>query len=73
MPLEKHLQRLITTEGFIQAFWEMSSEYPGSQEKAYNAVEEMYQDNFGTRKYSGLESFRSVMYRYLKNVKKEKK
>lgn len=75
MALEKHLQRLMTTEGFIEAFWEMSSEYPGCQEKAYEAVDSMHEGVFGSRKYASFNSFRNVMYIHLKkkqNGKKEK-
>jgi hypothetical protein len=78
MALEKHLQRLMTTDGFIEAFWEMSSEYPGSQEQAYEAVDQMHSDAFGNRKYANFNSFRVVRDNYLKrkrdaNRKKEQK
>jgi hypothetical protein len=64
--IEKHIQRLITTEGFIEAFWEMCCEYPGKQEKAYEAVEQMHYEAFGKNKYANFESFRKTRDQWIK-------
>ena len=68
--IEPHIQRLLTTEGFINAFWAMCSDYNTHME-AYEAVERLYERNFGKRRYASFESFWQVKKRYLdRNVDK---
>ncbi len=68
MIIEPHLQRLLTTHGFICAFWEMSGEYR-TQPEAYEAVEILHEQTFGKRKYKDYESFRVTMQTFLKREK----
>jgi len=68
MSLEPQFARLIETEGFITAFWEISGDYR-TQEEAYDVIEQRYQSVFGKRKYKNFESFRVVMYGFLKRKK----
>lgn len=65
MSLEPHLQRLLTTEGFIDSFWSMCIDYK-TQEQAYEAVERLYERTFGKRRYSGFDSFRTIRDRFIK-------
>jgi hypothetical protein len=55
--IEPQYQRLLTSKGFIDAFWEMLSYYC-SHELAYDAVERQYEAQFGKKKYSSFDSFR---------------
>lgn len=68
MILEPHLQRLLTQEGFIEAFWEQCADYH-TQKDAYEAVERQYERTFGMRKYSDWDSFRKVRDRLIKTRK----
>lgn len=64
--LEPQFARLVKTGGFIKCFWEQCS-YFKLQEDAYEATETIYKSVFGVRKYKTFDSFRAVMYKYLKN------
>lgn len=57
--------QLFTTEGFIDAFWQMANQYD-TQEAAYEALETEYRTIFGRRKYSYFNSFRVVRDRKVK-------
>lgn len=63
--LEKHLQRLLTTEGFIEAFWENCADH-ATQEQAFDAVNRQFKNVFGKDKYKNFESFRQCRDRFIK-------
>lgn len=63
--MEKHINRLLTIEGFMQAFYEFLPDCK-NQEDAYEALERQYYANFGKRKYKTFESFRQCRDRILK-------
>jgi len=67
--LEKHILKLLDTQGFIDKYWEMLGEY-STGEAAYEAAERLHITNFGERKYKNFESFRVNMSRFLKKDKK---
>jgi len=67
--IEKHILKLLNTQGFIEKYWEMLSEY-STNEAAYEAAERLYMINFGKQKYKNFESFRVNMSRFLKKDKK---
>jgi hypothetical protein len=66
--LEPQFQRLLTSKGFIDAFWEMLSYYC-NHEEAYEAVERQYEAQFGKRKYASFESFRICRDKFLNKEK----
>lgn len=60
MPItESHIQRLATPEGFVERFYLMCQEY-ATYTEAYEATERQYIANYGQRKYSSYNSFRTV-------------
>lgn len=63
--IEPHIQRLLTQEGFIEAFYEQCADYK-THEEAYEGVERLYERYFGKRKYSNFNSFRQVRDRITK-------
>jgi hypothetical protein len=66
---EKQIRGLIEPRNFIAAWF---AELPkhDTYEKAYEAVEIIFEDYFGKRKYSGYESFKQVRMKIYKSNKK---
>jgi len=62
---EKQIRGLIEPRNFIAAWF---AELPkhDTYEKAYEAIEDVYSDFFGKRKYSDYNSFRNVRDRITK-------
>lgn len=70
--VEPHLKRLLTQQGFIEAFWEFLSYYQ-NHEQAYEAVERQYEGEFGQRKYNNFDSFRKCRDKFLQKKKVNEK
>jgi len=64
-PIEKHLQKLLTTEGFIEKFYSMCPDY-FTHEEAYEATERLYERVFGQRRYASFDSFRKIRDKLIK-------
>lgn len=64
--IDKHMQKLLTVEGFIERYMEMLPDYWSGLE-AYNAAEKQHEMTFGKRKYSDYDTFRVVLSRYNKS------
>lgn len=69
MKYEDHILALQELEGFCRQFYLYCGEY-GTQQRAYEATERMFQQYFGKRKYADFESFRQVRNRMLKSKQK---
>ena len=65
---EPHILALLEFDGFCNLYYQYCKEY-STQEKAYEAAERIFQNNFGKRKYSDYQSFRQVRNRKLKASK----
>lgn len=61
--------RLLTPEGFNQAFEEEMSKHP-THLKAYEAVEERHEHHYKIRKYIDFESFRVCRSKMIKRGRK---
>lgn len=58
---------LLTTKGFIEAYFKQYR-HTDVGSKAYECVEQVHEEYFGFRKYSGWESFRKVKNRFIKTM-----
>lgn len=64
----KEIQVLLTTKGFVEAYFKQYRNTSIGKE-AYELVEQVHEDYFGMRKYSGWESFRKVKNRFIKTMR----
>lgn len=62
---EPNILRLVTPEGFNEAFEERLPDFKTYQE-AYESVERLHNAHFGRNKYKDYESFRTIRGRILK-------
>ena len=59
--LTNKARELITAKGFDNAFTQLlNNPYYPTQEKAYEALEQIYIDAFGHRRYSNFDSYRNA-------------
>ena len=63
--IDPYILELLNFEGFLKVFYRYCAHY-STQELAYDAVERLYEANFGKRKYANFESFRQIRNRFLK-------
>ena len=66
--IDPYVASWITCDGFCTLFYRMCGEY-GSQDKAYEAAERMYQAHFGERRYASYESFKNTRNQKLRSKK----
>ena len=67
-PMDPAMKKLLSTEGFIDYFFEMQDLYT-SQLAAYERLEDFHINVTGYRKYSEFNSFRKVMDRILEKAR----
>ena len=60
---------LLSSSGFDKRFWDLAGETKTYKE-AYELVEQEYESNFKTRKYSDYNSYRNCRDKRLKKAKK---
>jgi len=68
--IDKYILELLTVEGFIKRYLEMLTDY-GSCQHAYEAAERQYEANFGKRKYSDYDTFRTILSRHVNKKRKK--
>jgi len=68
-PLPASISRLITTEGFIESYFEKFTPH-STCKQAYEAAEEEFYILFGKNKYASYESFRKALCCYNKKFRK---
>lgn len=71
--MEKHILELLEPEGFMKQFYLFCGEYIGDQQKAYEATERLYKQNFGKRRYSNWLCFKEIKNRKLRESIKKRK
>lgn len=66
--MEKYIEELNTTEGFIALFYRLTTDYP-NYPMAYEAAERIHERYFSEKKYASYNSFRQILYRKIKKSK----
>jgi len=66
---DKEIRILINPREFVNAWFRMLPHYP-TYNAAYEALEDIYEDYFGRRKYSSYKSFEVIKNRIYQSDKK---
>lgn len=62
---EKELRQIITPSGFYEV-WIKATKYFKTYVETYEAIEDIFVNHYGVRKYSGYDSFRKYCNRKIK-------